>query len=414
MAPLGAVTQEAARLRSGDSEFDRITGGGLVPGAVALIGGEPGIGKSTLVLQLLHGLGKQNKVLYVSGEEGLNQIRQRAERLGIANDNIQLSASTDVGSIVQGMQVMRPPVVVIDSIQTMRYEDTNGLATSGMPGSVGQVRLSAQVLAEEAKLAGSAVILIGHVTKEGAIAGPKVLEHLVDTVMYFVGDKAGQYRLLRIVKNRFGPANELAVYEMVPRGLQIVENPSSLFMTERATAVPGVATYAGIEGSRPLLIEFQALLSPTPFGMPRRSVIGWDANRLSMVLAVLESRVGYRFGNSDVWLSVIGGMKVSEPAADLAAAMAIISATLARPAPAGTVCFGEIALSGEVCSPTKEDIRLREAERFGFRQALVPYTRTAGVNPTAVEVVRMDTLATFNGWCRRNFLARAAVEEQGD
>ena len=408
--PLTAAVIDPPRVHTKNHEFDRIVGGGVVPGSVILIGGEPGIGKSTLMLQLMAGLAHEGKVLYVSGEEGQNQIRGRAHRLNVMQDGILLSSSTDVAAIVSGMEQHTPLAVVVDSIQTMRYDDPSfGSSGGGMAGSVGQVRLSSQVLAEAAKRLGVILILIGHVTKEGAIAGPKVLEHLVDTVLYFEGANTGQYRMLRVVKNRFGPSGELGVYEMAPDGLQIVDNPSALFITSRESPVPGIAVFSSMEGTRPMLMEFQALLSPSPFGMPRRSVIGWDANRLAMVLAVLETRVGYRFGQSDVWLSVVGGIKTTEPAADLAAALAVISAVLGRPVPLGLACLGEVALSGELRAAGMEDARMKEAERMGCNHVLSsPVSRKIG-GVTIDRHEELRTLSELDKWCRRHLLARVST-----
>ena len=364
------------RRLSGIGEFDRVTGGGLVPGSALLVGGDPGIGKSTVLLQVLSALalGKSGGKLrgaYVSGEESLDQIRLRAARLGVAAAPVALAAATSIRDIAASLDAGdAPEVVVIDSIQTM-YLDTLDSA----PGTVSQVRGAAQELIRLAKQRGFCVILVGHVTKEGMIAGPRVLEHMVDTVLYFEGERGHQFRILRAVKNRFGPTDEIGVFEMTDAGLVEVPNPSALFLSERHGDISGAAVFAGVEGTRPVLVEIQALVAPSPLGTPRRAVVGWDGNRLAMILAVLEARCGLQIGFSDIYLNVAGGMRISEPAADLAVAAALVSAFVQQPVPAETVVFGEIGLSGEVRPVGQTEARLKEAAKLGFTAALLPPQR---------------------------------------
>ena len=362
------------RRLSGIAEFDRVTGGGLVPGSALLVGGDPGIGKSTVLLQVLSALGKGGgklRAAYVSGEESLDQIRLRAMRLGVAAAPVALAAATSISDIAASLDASdAPEVVVIDSIQTM-YLDTLDSA----PGTVSQVRGAAQELIRLAKQRGFCVILVGHVTKEGMIAGPRVLEHMVDTVLYFEGERGHQFRILRAVKNRFGPTDEIGVFEMTDAGLIEVPNPSALFLSERHGDISGAAVFAGVEGTRPVLVEVQALVAPSPLGTPRRAVVGWDGNRLAMILAVLEARCGLQIGFNDIYLNVAGGMRISEPAADLAVAAALVSAFVQQPVPAETVVFGEIGLSGEVRPVGQSDARLKEAAKLGFTAALLPPQR---------------------------------------
>jgi DNA repair protein RadA/Sms len=364
-----------ARIAAGIDEFDRVVGGGIVPGSVLLVGGDPGIGKSTMTLQAVAALARAgHDAAYVSGEESVEQIRMRAARLGLAEAPVQLAAATSVGEILATLDRpdAAPTVLAIDSIQTMWVD---GLEAA--PGTVSQLRAAAHELVRFAKKRGTAVLLIGHVTKEGQIAGPRVLEHMVDTVLYFEGERGHQFRILRSVKNRFGPANEIGVFEMRERGLVPVANPSALFLAEREEGVAGAAVFAGMEGSRRVLVEVQALVAPTAFGTPRRAVVGWDGNRLAMLLAVLETRCGLVAGNRDVYLNVAGGLRVQEPAADLAVAAALASAVLDTPLPAATVFFGEIGLAGEVRAVGHIAARLKEAAKLGFAQAIMPATRDA-------------------------------------
>jgi len=352
----------------------------LVVGSALLIGGDPGIGKSTLLLQVAAALAKQHTTCaYISGEEALDQVRLRAERLGLGDAPVQLTAATSVRDIVATLErADAPKVAVIDSIQTM-WLDT----IDSTPGTVTQVRGSAQALVELAKRRGIAVLLVGHVTKDGAIAGPRVLEHMVDTVLYFEGERGHQFRILRAVKNRFGATDEIGVFEMTDRGLAEVANPSALFLAERRGNVAGSAVFAGLEGSRPVLVEVQALLSPNPGGSPRRSVIGWDGGRLSMILAVLEARGGVRLNATDVYLNIAGGLRVTEPAADLAVAAALVSAAFEQPTNAGMVYFGEIGLSGEVRQVAQAESRLKEAAKLGFLEATLPRRVARGNRPMA-------------------------------
>jgi DNA repair protein RadA/Sms len=362
--------EEAPRRATGIAEFDRVAGGGLVPGSALLIGGDPGIGKSTLLLQVSAALAKagQGAVAYISGEEAVDQVRLRARRLGLGEAKVELAAATSVRDILASLEKGEAPTaVVIDSIQTM-YVDTLDSA----PGTVAQVRASAAELIRLAKRRGFALLLVGHVTKEGMIAGPRVLEHMVDTVLYFEGERGHQYRILRAVKNRYGPANEIGVFEMTDGGLAEVANPSRLFLAERRGEVSGTAVFAGLEGTRPLLVEIQALVAASGLATPRRAAVGWDASRLAMVLAVLEARCGLAFSGRDVYLNVAGGLKIAEPAADLAVAAALVSALADAAVPDEMVVFGEIGLGGEVRRVSQPELRLREAAKLGFRKALLP------------------------------------------
>lgn len=377
------------RLATGIAELDRALGGGLVPGSVTLIGGDPGIGKSTLLLQAAGRMaGGGVRVAYVSGEEAADQVRLRARRLGLARADVALAAETNVRDILTtlGALAQAPSLLVIDSIQTM-HSDT----LEGAPGTVSQVRASAQELIRHAKQSGTALILVGHVTKDGQLAGPRVLEHMVDTVLYFEGERSHQYRILRAVKNRFGGTDEIGVFAMGQGGLEEVANPSSLFLTNRddGAAVTGAVVFAGLEGTRPVLCEMQALVVRVPSGAtPRRAVVGWDGGRLAMLLAVLEARCGLGFGGHEVYLNVAGGLRVADPAADLAVACALVSALTDRPLPGDAVAFGEVALSGEVRPAGLAALRLKEAAKLGFGRALVP----AGTGGAALAVQGFATL----------------------
>ena len=381
---LAGDAQATARRRSGIAELDRVCGGGMVPGSALLIGGDPGIGKSTLLLQAMAALakGKNGPALdcaYISGEESLDQVRLRAVRLNVADAPVRLAAATSIRDIASTLdRVGGPQVVAIDSIQTM-YLDTLDSA----PGTVSQVRASAQELIRLAKTRGFTVILVGHVTKEGTIAGPRVLEHMVDTVLYFEGERGHQFRILRAVKNRYGPTDEIGVFEMTDAGLAEVPNPSALFLGDRQREVTGSAVFAGIEGTRPMLVEIQALVAPSTLGTPRRAVVGWDGNRLAMVLAVLEARCGVPIGANDIYLNVAGGLRISEPAADLAVAAALVSALVHEPVAPDTVVFGEIGLSGEIRPVSQTEARLKEAEKLGFVSALTPPRRGRGKEKAA-------------------------------
>ena len=369
LEPLAGAADAAPRLSSGLAEFDRVTGGGFVRGSVLLVGGDPGIGKSTLLIQVAAALARSgHRVVYISGEEAVAQLRLRAARLGLIDAQVELAAETQVEDIVATLgQGPTPRLVVIDSIQTMWTD-----AVESAPGTVTQVRGAAQALIRFAKRSGAAVILVGHVTKDGQIAGPRVVEHMVDAVLSFEGEGAFQFRILRAVKNRFGPTDEIGVFEMTGGGLREVANPSELFLSERDLGSPGTAVFAGIEGTRPLLVEIQALVAPTALGTPRRAVVGWDPSRLSMVLAVLEARCGVRLGAHDVYLNVAGGLRIQEPAADLAAAAALVSSLANAPLPADAVYFGEVSLSGAIRPVPQSAARLKEAQKLGFARAIVP------------------------------------------
>ncbi|MFA6920737.1 MAG: DNA repair protein RadA [Gallionella sp.] len=369
LASLNDTAENPVRSATGSVELDRVLGGGLVAGSAILLGGDPGIGKSTLLLQAASVLAAKGKtVLYVSGEESLAQIQLRSQRLGLSKAPLQLAAATSVRDILSTIDVPQAPdVVVIDSIQTMFVDSLDSA-----PGTVAQVRTSSHELIRAAKKRGFAVLLVGHVTKDGQIAGPRVLEHMVDTVLYFEGDRGQHYRILRAVKNRFGATDEIGVFEMGDAGLKEVANPSALFLHERTSPVSGAAVFAGMEGTRPLLIEIQALVSPSTMSTPRRATVGFDGARLAMILAVLETRAGMRFSDKEVFLNVAGGLKISEPAADVAAAMALISALLDKPLPNQMVSFGEIGLTGEIRSVGRMDTRLKEAASLGFSQAVTP------------------------------------------
>jgi DNA repair protein RadA/Sms len=366
---LKGETHDAPRLGSGISEFDRVTGGGLVRGSVLLLGGDPGIGKSTLLLEVAAAFARRRlRAVYISGEEAIAQVRLRAERLGLADAAVEVAAETSVEDIVATLsQGAIPQFLVIDSIQTMW---TQGVDAA--PGTVTQVRGSSAELIRFAKRGGTAVILVGHVTKDGQIAGPRVVEHMVDAVLSFEGEGSQQFRILRAIKNRFGPTDEIGVFEMTGMGLREVANPSELFLSERELGSPGTAVFAGIEGTRPLLVEIQALVAPTALGTPRRAVVGWDPARLSMVLAVLEAHCGVRLSGHDVYLNVAGGLRIQEPAADVAAAAALVSSLTRAPLPADAVYFGEVSLSGAVRPVAQTATRLKEAQKLGFTKAIVP------------------------------------------
>ncbi|MDX5381777.1 MAG: DNA repair protein RadA [Rhodobacterales bacterium] len=388
------ATEEAPppRTHSGISELDRVLGGGLVASSAILVGGDPGIGKSTLLLQAAARFAQAGlKTIYVSGEEASAQVRMRAQRLGLADAPVQLAAATNLRDILTTLEAEKPQLAVIDSIQTMWADNVESA-----PGSVSQVRAAAHELTTFAKTRNMSVILVGHVTKDGQIAGPRVVEHMVDTVLYFEGERGHQFRILRAVKNRFGPADEIGVFEMTGGGLAEVVNPSALFLSERGQPSPGSVVFAGVEGTRPLLVEFQALVAPSPHSQPRRSVVGWDGGRLAMILAVLEARCGIPFTGLDVYLNVAGGMKVTEPAADLAVAAALLSAREDAALPAETVIFGEISLSGALRPVSQTENRLKEAQKLGFTAAIAP----AGGKPGAesgLTVTRMGDLTAFVG-----------------
>ncbi|GAA6187381.1 DNA repair protein RadA [Litorivita sp. NS0012-18] len=387
-------TEEAPppRTTSGIGELDRVLGGGLVASSAILVGGDPGIGKSTLLLQAAAEFARSGlKVMYISGEEASAQVRMRARRLGLADAPVQLAAATNLRDILTTLEEERPHLAIIDSIQTMWADNVESA-----PGSVSQVRAAAHELTTFAKRKGVSVILVGHVTKEGQIAGPRVVEHMVDTVLYFEGERGHQFRILRAVKNRFGPADEIGVFEMTGAGLAQVMNPSALFLSERGTPSPGSVVFAGVEGTRPVLVEFQALVAPSPHSQPRRTVVGWDGGRLAMILAVLEARCGIPFTGLDVYLNVAGGMKISEPAADLAVAAALVSAREDSALPADTVVFGEISLSGALRPAPQSENRLKEAQKLGFTAAITPSGGKA-LADMGLKLTQMGDLTAFVG-----------------
>jgi len=369
-----------ARLSSGISELDRVLGGGLVPASAVLIGGDPGIGKSTLLLQAAGGLARQgNAVAYVTGEEAQAQVQDRARRLGVGDAPVSLAAETDLRLILEGLKSLKPDVVIIDSIQTL-FAD----GIEAAPGTVTQVRACAHELVRFAKKSGAALLLVGHVTKDGQIAGPRVVEHLVDAVIYFEGERGHAFRIVRAVKNRFGATDEIGVFEMLERGLVEAPNPSALFLGPHGGRSSGTAVFAGVEGSRPVLVEIQALATPAAYGSPRRAVVGWDSTRLAMILAVLEQRCGLGFGGRDVYLNVAGGLRITEPAADLAVAAALISALTDTPLPDNCVAFGEVALSGDVRPAGRMELRLKEAAKLGFKLAFAAsHFQRADAKPSA-------------------------------
>ncbi len=363
-------------------EFDRTLGGGVVLGSVVLIGGDPGIGKSTLILQALKGLTNLGKVLYVSGEESPEQIKIRADRLKVKSDNILLLPETSLEGIISTAQEVGPKAIVIDSIQTIF-----SLELPSTPGSVAQIRECATKLMFFAKKYSVPLFIIGHVTKEGAIAGPRVLEHIVDTVLYFEGDKGTPFRILRAVKNRFGASNEIGVFEMTDTGLIEVSNPSQLFLSERPDKASGSLVAASLEGTRPLLVEVQALASTSSFGMPRRTALGVDYNRVNLLIAVLNKRIGMHLGNMDIFVNVVGGLKIDEPAMDLAIVGAIASSFKNTPVDTGTFVFGEIGLSGELRAISQPEIRIKEAEKLGLKKGIIPAGNANNIKEPAIEII---------------------------
>jgi len=363
-------------------EFDRALGGGVVLGSVVLIGGDPGIGKSTLLLQALKGLTKLGKVLYVSGEESPEQIKMRADRLKVKSDNIILLPETSLEGILSIAQEMKPWAVVIDSIQTIF-----SLELPSAPGSVSQIRECATKLMFFSKKFGIPLFIIGHVTKEGAIAGPRVLEHIVDTVLYFEGDKGTPFRILRAVKNRFGSTNEIGVFEMTESGLREVDNPSQLFLSEKPENVSGSVITASLEGTRPLLVEIQALVSASNFGMPRRTALGVDYNRVNLLVAVLDKRIGMHLGSMDIFVNVVGGLKIDEPAVDMALIAAIVSSAKNAPVDSRTFVFGEIGLAGELRAISQPGIRIKEAAKLGLKKGIVPVANAKNIKESDIEVI---------------------------
>ena len=407
------------RFASQLGEFDRVCGDGLVPGSAVLLAGDPGIGKSTLLLQVLAGLGGRRPAdptdappdcVYISGEESIDQVRLRARRMGLHDAAVSLASATAARDIAASLdRPDAPKAVVIDSIQTLFLDELDSA-----PGTVAQVRACAQILISLAKVRGFALILVGHVTKEGLIAGPKVLEHMVDCVLTFEGERSHQFRILRAAKNRFGPTDEIGVFEMTGGGLDEVPNPSALFLGERGGDVAGCAVFAGLEGTRPLLVEIQALVSPSPLATPRRAVVGWDSGRLAMILAVLEARCGVSFAGKEVYLNVAGGLRITEPAADLAVAAALVSAAESRPVMPDCVIFGEIGLSGEVRRVANPEGRLKEAAKLGFKHAaLPPPQKGAKRPPLPLDTVEIGHAKELVSWLSTPYVQREALGATG-
>ena len=382
LVQLTGEAQNFPRVQTNIGELDRVLGGGLVQGSVVLIGGDPGIGKSTLLLQTAESLAAgKNQVIYISGEESVDQIRLRAKRMDVKQDSIQLAATTNVAEIINSIKTTNiPTIVIIDSIQTMFLDE---LASA--PGTVSQVRAAAGELTIFAKKNNITLLIVSHVTKDGQIAGPKVLEHMVDTVLYFEGEKDLHFRILRSIKNRFGAANEIGVFEMNEIGLTEVSNPSELFLTSYDRETSGSIVFAGVEGTRPILVEIQALVSPSFIPTPRRAVVGWDTNRLAMVIAVLNSRFGQNLFDKEVYLNIVGGLKIEETAADLAVACALISAARDIALPSSTIAIGEVGLSGEVRMVSNLEGRLKEAAKLGFKNCLIPKANEKNKNFAALK-----------------------------
>lgn len=389
--PLSAVVStDDQRISSGMEELDRVLGGGIVPGSLVLVGGDPGIGKSTLLLQVCRQLcGRGIRVLYVSGEESLQQIKIRADRIGTFTDDLTLLCETNLERIKGVIEKDKPQIVVIDSIQTMYHEDI-----SSAPGSVSQVRESTGILMQIAKVMGIAVFVVGHVTKEGVVAGPRVLEHMVDTVLYFEGDRHGTYRILRGVKNRFGSTNEIGVFEMRQNGLTEVKNPSEYMLSGKPKGASGSIVACSMEGTRPILVEIQALVSRSAFGMARRTAAGTDYNRVNLLMAVMEKTYGMRLSDQDAYINIAGGIRINEPAIDLGIVLAILSSYRNRPVDERVICFGEVGLSGEVRAVNMAEQRIQEAKKMGFETCILPkvclkgMTQTKGIRLIGVETIR--------------------------
>ena len=391
LTSLDGELDNAPRIQTKLSELDRVTGGGFVRGSALLLGGDPGIGKSTILLQAASALANQgHKVVYISGEEAIDQVRLRAQRLGLEKSNVRLGAETSVEDILATLENEKgAALVIIDSIQTLWTDQADSA-----PGTVTQVRSSSQAMIKYAKQSGATVVLVGHVTKEGQIAGPRVVEHMVDAVLYFEGEGAHQFRILRGVKNRFGPTDEIGVFEMTGAGLSEVSNPSEMFLGERNASAPGAAVFAGMEGSRPVLVEVQALVTPSQLGTPRRAIVGWDSSRLAMVLAVLDAHCGVKLGSHDVYLNIAGGLKINEPAADLAIAAALTSSLAGVALPKDAVYFGEVSLSGAVRPVPHVSSRLKESAKLGFSQAICPTMSGKG---GAKEIDRINEIEDLSG-----------------
>lgn len=382
-------TDDDERLSTGFKELDRVLGGGIVRGSLVLIGGDPGIGKSTILLQICKNLADKGKdVLYISGEESLKQIKLRADRIGEFNDGLKLLCETNLENIEESLREMKPYAAVIDSIQTMYREDV-----ASAPGSVSQVRESTNILMQTAKSLGIAIFIVGHVTKEGVVAGPRVLEHMVDTVLYFEGDRHASYRILRGVKNRFGSTNEIGVFEMMDKGLKEVENPSEYMLNGRPENASGSVVACSIEGTRPVLVEIQALACRTSFGMPRRTAAGTDYNRVNLLIAVLEKRLGMKFSEYDVYINMAGGIRLNEPALDLGIIMSLISSYKDRPIDEKIVAFGEVGLSGEVRAVSMADRRAGEAKKLGFETCIMPMVSSQAIkNMSGIRIIGIDNI----------------------
>ncbi|MDO4503977.1 MAG: DNA repair protein RadA [Clostridia bacterium] len=356
------------RYKTGFNELDRVFGGGIVKGSITLLGGTPGIGKSTLLLQICNYLNKNLKILYVSGEESKRQIKMRASRLNINNENLFIMTETNINLISEEIKFTKPDMVIIDSVQTM-----NNTESSSFPGSVSQVKECTNIFLKLSKMLDITIIMIGHVNKDGAIAGPKVLEHMVDAVLYFEGDNQNSYRILRAVKNRHGSTNEIGVFEMNNEGLREVENPSAMMLSGKPNGVPGICVVCTMEGSRPILTEVQGLVTSTNFGNPRRMATGFDYNRLALILAVLEKRAGYFFSSTDVYVNIVGGLKLEEPAADLSVAIALVSSLKDTSVNDEIISFGEVGLAGEIRAVPNAELRIKEAQKLGFKKCIIPY-----------------------------------------
>jgi len=381
--------EEGERIVTGIGEIDRVLGGGIVGGSAILIGGEPGIGKSTLMLQVMKNLADNGrKVLYISGEESAHQIKLRSNRIGAQAKDLLVLVEVSLEKILEQIKKVQPAIVVIDSIQTVYSADL-----MSAPGSVGQVREASSRLIHSAKKNGIPVFLVGHVTKDGSIAGPKVLEHMVDTVLYFEGDSGHAYRIIRSIKNRFGPTNEIGVFEMQDKGLKEVPNPSAFFLAERPQNAPGSVVVASLEGTRPILVEIQSLVSQSNLGMPRRTAIGVDHNRVSLLVAVLDKICGLHLGGSDIFINVVGGVRVEEPAVDLGVVAAMASSFLDRPVDARTVILGEVGLTGEVRAVSQMEVRVKEAARLGFNRCIVPKTNMASL--TKIEKMEICSISSL-------------------
>lgn len=387
--PISEITfSKESRLKSGIGELDRVLGGGVVNGSAVLIGGDPGIGKSTILLQGMEALARQgHRVLYVSGEESASQTKMRGERLGSKSEELYVLAETSLEVILSEIERLRPKALVVDSVQTVFTE-----TLSAAPGSISQVREVAGQLIIEAKKSDMAAFLVGHVTKDGAIAGPRVMEHMVDTVLYFEGDRGHPFRVLRAVKNRFGSTNEIGVFEMKENGLEEVNNPSMLFLSERPKGVSGTVVVPSLEGTRPILLELQSLVATSNFGAPRRTSMGVDHNRVSLIAAVMEKKVGMRFVDMDIFVNIIGGVSMDEPAADLPLALSLASSFLDKPVPEDMVIFGETGLAGEVRGIGQPELRLKEAEKMGFKKALMPANNISRLKKGRMELIGVSSL----------------------